>query len=90
MINSENPKLNNLIAYQSKFMKLLIVCSCNSGKIAPFVLEQGSALVQLGVTVDYFPINGKGLWGYLKNRKKLIQKIAKFSPDLVHAHYGLS
>ena len=71
-------------------MKLLIVCSCNSGKIAPFVLEQGSALVQLGVTVDYFPINGKGLWGYLKNRKKLIQKIAKFSPDLVHAHYGLS
>jgi glycosyltransferase involved in cell wall biosynthesis len=71
-------------------MKILIVCSCNSGKIAPFIQEQGNALMHLGVTVSYFPIKGKGLWGYLKNRKKLIQQLTEFLPDLIHAHYGLS
>lgn len=72
------------------FMKILIVCSRNSGKIAPFIQEQGDGLLRLGVEVSYFTIEGKGLWGYLKNRKKLIQKITEFSPDLIHAHYGLS
>ncbi|HJV77463.1 MAG TPA: glycosyltransferase family 4 protein, partial [Paludibacter sp.] len=71
-------------------MKILIVCSRNSGKIAPFIQEQGDGLSRLGVEVSYFTIKGKGLWGYLKNRKKLIQNIAEFSPDLIHAHYGLS
>lgn len=71
-------------------MKILIVCSRNSGKIAPFIQEQGDGLLRLGVAVSYYTIKGKGLWGYLKNRKKLIQKITEFSPDLIHAHYGLS
>jgi teichuronic acid biosynthesis glycosyltransferase TuaC len=71
-------------------MRILIVCSRNSGKIAPFIQEQGDGLSRLGVEVSYFPIEGKGLWGYLKNRKKLTQSIAEFLPDLIHAHYGLS
>jgi len=71
-------------------MKILIVCSKNSGKIAPFILEQGESLLRLGVEVDYYPIVGKGLVGYWKNRKLLLQKIKLFQPDIIHAHYGLS
>jgi len=71
-------------------MKLLVVCSKNSGKIAPFIFEQGESLVCLGVEVDYYPIVGKGLLGYWKNRKLLLQKIKSFEPDIIHAHYGLS
>lgn len=71
-------------------MKVLVVCSKNSGKIAPFILEQGESLLRLGVEVDYYPIIGKGLMGYWKSRKSFLQKIKTFQPDIIHAHYGLS
>ena len=71
-------------------MKLLIVCSRNSGNIAPFITEQADALQTLGLKVDFFCVEGKGWRGYLKNRKKLLQKIAEIHPDIIHAHYGLS
>lgn len=71
-------------------MKILIVCSRNSGQIAPFILEQGEALKRAGVELDYFAIEGKGIWGYLKNRKAMLAKMKAFQPQLIHAHYGLS
>lgn len=71
-------------------MRILIVCSRNSGQIAPFIREQGDALLLLGLEVTYCTIQGKGLWGYLGNLKRLKQSIQEFSPDLIHAHYGLS
>jgi len=71
-------------------MKILIVCSKNSGHIAPFILEQTQALERAGVELEFFAIEGKGLGGYLKNRKKLIQKIQQFNPEIIHAHYGLA
>lgn len=71
-------------------MKVLIVCSTNSGSIAPFILEQGEALVGLNVMVEYFTIQGKGIAGYLGNYKRLLAKINEFNPDIIHAHYGLS
>jgi len=71
-------------------MNLLIVCSKNSGRIAPFIVEQADSLSKLRVEVDYFCIEGKGILGYLKNRKKLLLKIQEFTPNLIHAHYGLS
>jgi len=71
-------------------MKILIVCSANSGQIAPFIIEQAEALMREGVEVEYFTIDAKGLWGYLKNRKRLIKRIHESSPQLIHAHYGLS
>lgn len=71
-------------------MKVLVVCSKNSGKIAPFILEQGESLLRSGVEVDYYPIVGKGLMGYWRNKKLLFQKIRSFQPDIIHAHYGLS
>jgi len=71
-------------------MKILIVCSANSGKIAPFILEQGESLLRIGLEVDYYTIVGKGLLGYWKNKASLLQKIKSFQPDIIHAHYGLS
>ena len=71
-------------------MKTLIVCSKNSGKIAPFILDQAESLKAEGVEIDFFTISGKGVFGYLKNRKSFLQKIKEFRPDVVHAHYGLS
>ncbi|OQA90334.1 MAG: putative teichuronic acid biosynthesis glycosyltransferase TuaC [Bacteroidetes bacterium ADurb.Bin234] len=71
-------------------MKVLIICSANSGKIMPFILEQGDELVRQGIEVDYFPIKGKGFKGYLSNLKALNEKINSSNFQLVHAHYGLS
>ena len=71
-------------------MKILYVCSKNSGKIAPFIQEQIDAVSRCGVNVDIFTIVGKGIRGYLKNKFLLDKKIKEFQPNLIHAHYGLS
>ena len=71
-------------------MKVLVVCSKNSGRVAPFIVEQAESLERMGIKIDYFTIEGKGLKGYLKNRKHLMDKINSFQPQLIHAHYGLS
>lgn len=71
-------------------MRILIVCSGNSGRISPFIIEQADSLKELGVDIDYFLIQGKGILGYLKNYFKYRRKINQFHPDIVHAHYGLS
>ena len=71
-------------------MKVLIVCSKNSGSIAPFITEQVEALNGLGVETEYFGVEQKGWRGYLKSRKPLKRKIMEFKPDIIHAHFGLS
>jgi glycosyltransferase involved in cell wall biosynthesis len=71
-------------------MKILIVCSKNSGKVAPFIKEQAGSLEQKGLVVDFFTIEGKGIRGYLNNYGLLVNKIKYFRPDIIHAHYGLS
>jgi len=71
-------------------MKILILCSANSGQIASFIQEQVVELNALGIETDYFLIKQKGITGYLKAREGLLRKISQFEPDLIHAHYGLS
>lgn len=71
-------------------MKILIVASCNSGHLSPFVIEQTDSLMKQGCEVDFFGIVGKGAIGYLSNFKKLQSKIRDFNPDIIHGHYGLS
>lgn len=71
-------------------IKLLVVCSKNSGRISPFVSDQVDALREAGVECEYFTIESKGWKGYLKSRKPFINKIRQFKPDLIHAHFGLS
>jgi len=70
--------------------KVLVVCSENSGRIAPFIEEQVDALKKIGLQMEIFGVKGKGIRGYLKNWKLLLQHINEFQPDIIHAHYGLS
>ena len=71
-------------------IKVLVVCSGNSGKTASFVLEQVESLRNRGVKVEIFSVHGKGVWGYLRNLSPLRKKIESFRPNIIHAHYGMS
>ncbi len=71
-------------------MKVLVVCSGNAGYVSTFIVEQVDALKSKGVIIEYFLINGKGFWGYLRNYKEFYKKLKEFDPKIVHAHYGLS
>lgn len=71
-------------------MKVLVVCSYNSGKIANYIKEQVYSLCELGFEMEYFLIKGKGIRGYLYNLPELLSHINLFKPDIIHAHYGLS
>ncbi len=70
-------------------MKVLIVARYKEHVFAPFVVEQVAALEKLGVECRYFPVRNKGLVGYLKQLPELKNVIKEFTPDVVHAHYGL-
>ena len=71
-------------------IRVLIVCSGNSGKISPFLKEQGDSISKNGIEVDYFLIKGHGFFGYLKNLPKLNKQIKKEKYDFIHTHYQLS
>lgn len=71
-------------------MNILIIASYNKNRFAPFILEQAEALKKKDCEVEFFGLQGKGLRGYLKNLPALKDKINKFHPNVVHAHYGLS
>ena len=71
-------------------MRILIIASGNSSQISPFVKEQAESLVKQGLSVEFFLIKGKGLFGYLRNYFLLLKKIRYKEYDLLHAHYGLS
>ncbi len=70
-------------------MKVLFIASYNAGFYLPFITEQADALRDLGIDVEFFPVLGNGIRGYLSNRKKIIQKVHEYRPDVIHAHYGL-
>ena len=71
-------------------MKVLIVCSYNKRRIAPFILEQTRSLEKEQIEIDYHKIIGRGFLGYIKNYFSLLVKIKSYEPDIIHAHYGLS
>jgi teichuronic acid biosynthesis glycosyltransferase TuaC len=68
-------------------MKILFVFSGNHG-IDPISTNQGKSLEKTGLEVSYYAINGKGVLGYLKNIRPLLNKIKTFTPDIIHAHYS--
>ena len=70
-------------------MRVLIVASYNKHRFAPFIMEQAEALRRSGCEVEFLGVEGKGILGYLKTLPSLKARIRLFSPDVVHAHYGL-
>ncbi|MGM0540542.1 MAG: glycosyltransferase family 4 protein [Thermodesulfobacteriota bacterium] len=72
-------------------LKALFVSSGNSKNgISPIVKNQGESLREAGVDVEYYPVHGKGLNGYLKNVLPLKRHNQKNTYDIIHAHYSLS
>lgn len=74
-------------------MRVLIVCSRreyshHTDCMAPFVYEQMRAIEALGNECKAVMV-GKGIKGYSKATKQIRRIINTFSPDIVHAHYGL-
>ena len=70
-------------------MKVLIVSRYKpliSGHAASFIIEQYNALCAAGCEAELFLLQGN----YWKQYKSLRRKIHEFSPDVIHAHYGLS
>lgn len=70
-------------------MRVLFVCSGNNKDfgIIPFIKNQGESLKSEGVTVDYYPVVGKGLMGYVKAGFRLRRFLQKKQYDLIHAHF---
>lgn len=72
-------------------MKVLFVSSGNSViGVSPIVRRQGLSLVNEGIEIVCFRIQGKGFKGYLANVIPLYKFIKNTQPDLIHAHYSLS
>ncbi|MBP3199304.1 MAG: glycosyltransferase family 4 protein [Butyrivibrio sp.] len=74
-------------------MKVLIVCSRrnyspHTGYMAPFVYEQMKAIQSFGIECKPILVD-RGLKGYLKAIAQIRKTIKDYSPDIVHAHYGL-
>lgn len=75
-------------------MRVLIVCSRRDYSpftefMAPFVYEQMKALQAMGIECRYI-MTRKGVRGYSRAAQEIKEAIKSFSPDIVHAHYGLS
>ncbi len=73
-------------------MNVLFVSGGNSKNfnIAPFIKAQGDSLQKKGVNILYYPVKGKGIWGYLKNAASIRKQVKQDKIDVIHAHYTLS
>ncbi|MFC1757267.1 glycosyltransferase [Planctomycetota bacterium] len=67
-------------------MKVLFVISGNAP--APFIQSQGESLEVAGISVSYFPVEGRGIRGYLSSVGKLRKRAADERYDILHAHYS--
>lgn len=73
-------------------MKVLFISSGNVNQgIVPFIKSQGVSLSEIKeLKIEYFPIVGEGIFGYLKSRKEIREYVQNNDIDIVHAHYILS
>ena len=68
-------------------MRVLFVSSGNRG-VSPLIKAQAQSLVNIGIQIEFYPIIGKGLFGYLKNIPKLRRYLRSNNHDIIHAHYS--
>ena len=72
-------------------MKVLFISSANKASgISPIVNNQGESFLEFDLKVDYYPIVGKGLKGYLLNILPLRRKIKSENYFVLHAHNSFS
>lgn len=71
-------------------IKVLFVCSGNKqGKPSPVIYNQAKALEQLGCSISFYLVKGKGLFGYIKNISGLRKSQNLGGYQIIHAH-GIS
>ena len=70
-------------------LKVLIVCREGTGN-RPYITEQVTSLMVKDIDIQYSYIKGSGPAAYILSFKNLLDNIKAFSPDIIHAHYGLS
>lgn len=71
-------------------MKVLFICSGNSGKANVIIENQANSLKSNGVDVDFYLIKGSGVLGYLSNIFALKRFLKNKNYDILHAHYSYS
>lgn len=71
-------------------MRVLFVSSGNTGDVGVLVKNQANSLINAGISVDFFLIKGKGVFGYLKSVRHIRKTFLKGKYNLIHAHYSLS
>jgi teichuronic acid biosynthesis glycosyltransferase TuaC len=76
-------------------MKVLIVCSGNAvhfslEKDQAFIFDQIKSVEKINRNIQFniYALKGKGVKGYLNQRRQIQKEILAFSPDLIHAHGG--
>lgn len=69
-------------------MKVLFVSRDHNG-VSPIVSAQAASLSAIGIEVEFFPITGKGIWGYISAIPQLGSFLRTQDFDVVHAHYSL-
>lgn len=70
-------------------LNVLFVSSANQhNEVKAIVFNQGLSLMQCGVQVDFFTIEGKGISGYLRNVPRLRRHLKKNCYDVIHGHYS--
>lgn len=70
-------------------MTVLFVARYKELGYQPFINEQAAALERAGINIQFYPMRGKGIKGYLREISEFRKTIKSLKPDLVHAHYGL-
>lgn len=78
-------------------MNILIVCSGNFENFSfekhqPFIYEQVNSIKKINKQINFkfFFINGKGIFGYLRNYSRLKKEIFENKIDIIHSHFALS
>jgi len=69
-------------------MRVLIVHrKTQPNGIASFVKEQAMTIKKVGCEIDFFPIEGKGILGYVKSILELKKHLASHHFDIIHGHF---
>lgn len=73
-------------------MRVLFVSKGDEGglNISPFIKAQAESIRKLGISLDHFPIKGKGLIGYFSSMLAIRKYLKTNHYDVIHAHYVLS
>jgi len=72
-------------------MKILFVSSGNSkNMISSITFNQGESLKKQGISVTYFTIKERGVFGYLRSIQQIRKQLKENKYDIVHAHYSFS